>query len=220
MEQNYFSCFLTIKGTMKIVLELPQLTVLHTYKDICSISFCMRVYCCSFICKEMLNWNSRLICICKNISFHPISLCWSNIWQQHPATVNCSCLVLCPLCVNFLYGGPLIFWCGSEWNIHNSLMMRPSWLWWSSDSVVGFIELHQWKVVRITCNNVEADCINTLTLFDTVNSITEHICGKNNKSTIVSEKFENDTFHICFQHQVETSHSCAGTLTLTPRSVT
>lgn len=217
MEQNYFSCFLTIKGTMKIVLELPQLTVLHTYKDICS-SFCMRVYCFSFICKEMLNWNSRLICICKNISFHPISLCWSNIWRQHPASVNCSCLVLCPLCVNFLYGGPLIF--GVD---QNEIFITP-WWWGPADFgdplTVGFIELHQWKVVRITCNNVEADCINTLTLLDTINSITEHICGKKNKSTIVSEKFENDTFHICFQHQVETSHSCAGTLTLTPRSVT
>lgn len=74
--------------------------------------------------------------------------------------------------------------------------------------------------VLLGCNNVEADCISTLTLLDTVKSITEHICGKNNKSTIVSEKFENDTFYICFQHQVETSHSCAGTLTLTLGSVT
>lgn len=217
MEQNYFSCFLTIKGTMKIVLELPQLTVLHNYKDICSISFCMRVYCCSFICKEMLNWNSRLICICKNISFHPLLV-------KYMTATPCDCKLQLPgslstFCQLFVRWSTDL-WCGSEWNIHNSLMMRPSWLWWSSDSVVGFIELHQWKVVRITCNNVEADCINTLTLLDTVNSITEHICGKKNKSTIVSEKFENDTFHICFQHQVETSHSCAGTLTLTPRSVT
>lgn len=128
MEQNYFSCFLTIKGTMKIVLELPQLTVLHTYKDICSISFCMRVYCCSFICKEMLNWNSRLICICKNISFHPLLV-------KYMTATPCDCKLqlpgslstFCPLFVNFLYGGPLIF--GVD---QNEIFITP-WWWGPAD---------------------------------------------------------------------------------------